>query len=129
MASSKALKQAMEEVEETATAQTSAQPPLWDEPATESAPRAPMPPSDASSNVREKGTGRKLIKMFVGSDTEDFESDDEEDEGPAKPIRFIGPPAKYRLDRAPYHCMMIHRHVFIKEPTHWDVNVKVLFDK
>ena len=38
MASPKVLKQATEEVEETATAQTSAQPPLRDEPATESVP-------------------------------------------------------------------------------------------
>ena len=82
-----------------------------------------------SSNIREKGTGRKLIKMFVGSDAEDFESDDKEDEGPAKPIKFIGPPAKYRLNRAPYHCMTIHGHVCVEELTHWDVDVKVLFDK
>ncbi|KAF8686901.1 hypothetical protein AX14_003777 [Amanita brunnescens Koide BX004] len=119
----------MEEVKETTTAQTSAQLPLQDKPATESVPQAPMPLSDTSSNIREKGTGRKLIKMFIRSDAEDFESNDEEDEGPAKPIKFIGLPTKYRLDRAPYHRMMIHGHICIEEPTHWDVNIKVLFNK
>jgi hypothetical protein len=93
--------------------------------------------SDASSNVRKKGTGKKLPQMFVGSDDPEdegssalgYETRSDSEYGPAQHFKFIGQPAKYRLDRTPFHCMSIHEHVCIEKPTHWDVSTNVLFEK
>jgi hypothetical protein len=100
-------------------------------------PHSPSPMSDASSNVRKKGMGKKLPQMFVGSDDPKdegssalgYETRSDSEYGPAQPFKFVGQPAKYRLDRTPFHRMSIHEHVCVKKPTHWDVSANVLFEK
>jgi hypothetical protein len=124
------------EMEELATTQAATQlSPPHNKMAIDPTPRAPSPMSDASSNIRAKGTGKKLPQMFVRSDMDDddisacgYESL-EEDDGPAQPFKYVGPPTEYRLDRTTFHRMTVHRHVCVKSPTHWDTDVKSLYDK
>ena len=100
-------------------------------------PHSLLPISNASSNIREKGTGKKLPQMFVRSDNPEAEDSlalgyktrSDSEYGPAQPFKFVGQPTKYRVDRTPFHCMSIHEHICIEKLTHWDVSAKVLFEK
>jgi hypothetical protein len=136
MSTPKAPEKETGETEELAATQAATQPsPPHNKMAIDPTPRAPSPMSDASSNVRAKGTGKKLPQMFVGSDADDDDISArgyealEEDNGPAQPFKYVGPPAEYRLDQTAFHRMTVHGHVCVESPTHWDTDVKSLYDK
>ncbi|KAF8699729.1 hypothetical protein AX14_000911 [Amanita brunnescens Koide BX004] len=90
------------------------------------APHSPSIMSDTSSNVRMKGTGRKLPNMY-GTD-EDFSSDetnvsvmpsDAEEGTPGRPIGSVSKPMPYRLNRIGFNHLRaepdIKRMVINKE--------------
>ncbi|KAF8626194.1 hypothetical protein AX14_011498 [Amanita brunnescens Koide BX004] len=93
--------------------------------------------SNASSNVRKKGTGRKLTQMFLtdeddslalGTNTSIGVSNGEK-EVPGRRIKCIGDPAPYRLDRVGANCRNKSRHTCVERDTSWDIKASKLFDK
>ncbi|KAF8638228.1 hypothetical protein AX14_010214 [Amanita brunnescens Koide BX004] len=100
--------------------------------------RPPSVQSDASSNVRKKGTGKKLPRMY--ENTSDEESDeyktdtsigisDGDREVPGKRIKNIGEPAPYRMARNAINHMSISGHICVEKPTSWERKASELYAK
>ena len=114
-----------------------AQPPAQDRPI-DPTPRSPSVHSDASSNVREKGTGKKLKPMFEtdeenwseqGSTDPEYLSSSDERAVPGKAIKTIGFPAPYRLDRMPGKCKNRYGHVCVDKDSRWEIDSSTLYEK
>ncbi|KAF8626393.1 hypothetical protein AX15_004891 [Amanita polypyramis BW_CC] len=114
-------------------------------------PQSPSPPSDASSNIRVKGTG-KAPKMYMTDDDDDDEISILDDEGPTQsdmtqeveasptsmvvdsvwPLqysRYTGDQAPFRLDKKLGAYQSKHGHTCISQPMHWNCSSSALFEK
>ena len=114
-----------------------AQPPAQDLPI-DPTPRSPSVHSDVSSNVREKGTGKKLKPMFEtdeenwseqGLTDPEYLSSSDERAMPGKVIKTIGFPMPYRLDRMPGKCKNRYGHICINKDSRWEIDSSTLYEK